>query len=406
MKRASSILKVVWLLAGWLVCQPAPGQVAISSNRFLFIVETSRAMKKQLPAAVLSVQELVTSGLNGQLQPGDTLGIWTFDSELHTGVFPMQIWTGSNRSYVADATAGFLSQQKPQGRARLAAVLPAMLRLIEESEVLTVLLYSEGSQPINGTPFDDFINETYKLHQGELVDARLPFATVLVGRAGKLVKCTVNSAVGVNVPEIPLSEKTAAAPPTETNAVTTITAPATNQSPAKVAAPLVVNYSKSDSSIVVTNRGGPDHEKMEGAGDGTMGSDHAPSHVLAAASPTVPPESVPPTATRALTLETSLAAAASAPAAAPVSSAPTTEPQPAAQPSAPAVVSGAKQEYVVTSVTGPIDVNRRRGIWFILGVVGGFLVFPLVWLLWARLKTSRKGPGSLITKSLDREKKS
>src|ERR1051325_2301542 len=118
MKHTRQLLKIVFCLTGILLLRPAWAQ-PISSNRFLFIVETSKAMKKQLPAAAQSVQELLASSLGGQLRAGDTLGIWTYDSELRAGVFPMQIWTERNHTLVANDAAGFLSEQKPKGRARL-----------------------------------------------------------------------------------------------------------------------------------------------------------------------------------------------------------------------------------------------------------------------------------------------
>src|SRR5579871_180249 len=51
---------------------PATG----AAGRYLFIVETSKAMKREMPATIQSVQDLLTSGLEGQLRPGDTVGMW------------------------------------------------------------------------------------------------------------------------------------------------------------------------------------------------------------------------------------------------------------------------------------------------------------------------------------------
>ena len=64
-----------------------------SSNRYLFIVDTSRAMKSRADGVVKTVQDLLTSGLGGQLRRGDSLGLWIFNDELYAGRFPLQEWS-------------------------------------------------------------------------------------------------------------------------------------------------------------------------------------------------------------------------------------------------------------------------------------------------------------------------
>lgn len=401
MNRVSFLLKVVCLLATWLAGQQAPAQVPISSNRFLFIVETSRAMKKQLPGAVQSVQELLASGMNGQLQPGDTLGVWTFDNELHTGIFPMQIWTGNNRRYIADAVAGFLSQQKIQGRARLAAVYPAMLQLIEESEALTVLLYSEGSQPIKGTPFDDSINEAYKQHYRELIDARLPFVTVLVGRAGKIVKCTINSAVGVNVPELPLTEEAI---------VPAKTATASNQPPVRLAAPLIVDYSKSNVLVAAAHRDSPGQGGGDASGQASAATNHSRVQPLSVVTTTVPSQASLMVETQAMPVSVAspVSAGEGVPASETVTAHPAGDlpsPRPMGETSGGTeALAEVRSEQIVTNKVDTREVGTHRGVWLALGAGAGALAIQLIWLIKTRLRPSRRTGGSLITKSFDRGK--
>ena len=75
------------------------------SNRCLLIVETSRSMQRRAEAVLKAVQDLLTSGLNGQLRQGDTLGLWTFNDDLYTGRFPLQrvVAPGSSGHYLARA---------------------------------------------------------------------------------------------------------------------------------------------------------------------------------------------------------------------------------------------------------------------------------------------------------------
>src|SRR5882724_6474782 len=51
---------------------------AVSANRFLFIVETSAAIKPQTPSLLKVVGDLINSGANGQMHDGDTIGLWTY----------------------------------------------------------------------------------------------------------------------------------------------------------------------------------------------------------------------------------------------------------------------------------------------------------------------------------------
>src|SRR5262245_56979671 len=65
---------------------PPPGQ------RFLFLVDTSAAMKKIDASTRQALFDLIHSGINGQMTNGDTFGIWTFNEQVYTGQFPMQTW--------------------------------------------------------------------------------------------------------------------------------------------------------------------------------------------------------------------------------------------------------------------------------------------------------------------------
>ena len=42
-------------------------------------------MKKRLPAVQRAFDTLLASNMRGQLQTGDSIGVWTFDREVRTG---------------------------------------------------------------------------------------------------------------------------------------------------------------------------------------------------------------------------------------------------------------------------------------------------------------------------------
>ena len=55
-----------------------PKKGATDGNRFLFVVDTSRTMKRIEDAGKEVAFNLVHSGIENRMQAGDTFGVWTF----------------------------------------------------------------------------------------------------------------------------------------------------------------------------------------------------------------------------------------------------------------------------------------------------------------------------------------
>jgi hypothetical protein len=263
-----------------------------AENRFLFIVETSKAMRRNLDATRTCVEASLIRSISGQIRAGDTIGVWTFDSELHTGVFPMQRWSPEARAYLAETTSAFLKQQRCRGKASLSEVLPEMFNVIENSDVITVLLFSEGSQPMQGTPFDDTINQIYEQHRSELKDANVPFVTVLQARGGKIVKCTIDSAaspVSISaLPPLPEKEKTApasqlqseqlqTASPEKPRPIVVVTNAIGSNATVNTNPPLIVDYS---ATAPIPTRGAYKPEEIKSAAKSKPKAETKPLNVI------------------------------------------------------------------------------------------------------------------------------
>ena len=193
-------------------------------NRYLFILETSKEMRREAEASKNVVLQLIYSGVVGQMRVGDTFGIWTYDDKLHAGEIAMQTYVPEDRESIVSRTSEFLNNRKFTGAGSLEPVLGPMVKLATNSPNLTVILISDGKHPMVGTPFDAEISALHKKYYDELHDAKLPFVTVLVANKGEFISYAVNSALGpIRVPRIPK-------PPAPTNAVAKVTAPLqTNQ---------------------------------------------------------------------------------------------------------------------------------------------------------------------------------
>jgi hypothetical protein len=188
------------------------------------MIETSRAMKSRSEGVNKVMEDLIGSGIGGQLRRGDSIAVWTYNSELYAGRFPLQQWTPETQKAVAVRILGFLKDQTYEKSASLQKSLLAMDRVIKNSEFITIILVSDGSQQVAGTPFDAQINNLYKSWDKEQQKARMPFVTVLQAIKGKITHYTVTSAPWpVEMPPLPneLLFATTNSPPktdTKTNA--------------------------------------------------------------------------------------------------------------------------------------------------------------------------------------------
>ena len=174
-------------------------------NRWLLIVETSRVMQPRSEAVAQIAANLVLSGMNGQVRPGDTLGLWTFNAGLHRGEFALQTWTTDNSKHIAESVALFLSRQKFEGRPSRSQLFPVMNSVISNSEFITVILISSGGETFSGTPFDKAINEIHQQWQTRQEKARQPFLTMLRAQSGRIADFEVGRPPGpLEFPPLPL----------------------------------------------------------------------------------------------------------------------------------------------------------------------------------------------------------
>ena len=178
---------------------PAP-----EGNRFLFILETSKAMYRQGEAALTAIDELLSSGMQGQLRPGDTIGLWTYNEELYTGRLPVQHWTPKNAKDVQERILKSIIEQKFEKTGDLKKVLPRIARVVNDSELITVILVNSGEEELAGTPYDSQINEYYKTWLERQRKALKPFVTVLRGERGKLTRYSVSPVPWpIEIPALP-----------------------------------------------------------------------------------------------------------------------------------------------------------------------------------------------------------
>lgn len=182
-------------------------------NRFLLIFNTSANMKKCLPVTKVLMGELFLSMMNGQLQRGDSIGVWTFASKVRFGQLPSMQWQPEGAASIASNIVTYVERQNYSKKTDFAAVTLMLNNVMQNSDRLTVLIFCDGDGEMTGTPYDDAINAVFQQNRAMLQKSKQPFIVVLRSQFGEYVGCKIGSAAAtiafppfppLPVPPVPL----------------------------------------------------------------------------------------------------------------------------------------------------------------------------------------------------------
>ena len=145
-----------------------------NSHRYLLIVETSKTMGKRIDSILAVVNGLVASHFKEQLQPGDTIGVWTYNESISAGKFPLQQWTPGGQKALSAGLATFLKGEKYEKTPNFGVLLPAMKKLTKISHDITFIIISSGQETVTGTPYDEIINKGFTGWRDEQQKLKMP----------------------------------------------------------------------------------------------------------------------------------------------------------------------------------------------------------------------------------------
>ena len=374
---------------------PAKG-IAQSSNRWLFVLNTSAAMRDRVRGAETITYDLLTTAMHGNLRAGDTIGIWTFNNELRAEEAPLQEWSPDAAQSIMQHTMLFIDKHHYEKTAVFGDVLTNMLRVIKNSDIITVILISDGADPIKGTPFDAELTSFCKTNYQPQKKAKMPVVTLFRGEKGMITTNTVT--LGPRLLDIP------AVPPPPVVVKAAVQKPAPVP-PAKPVPSLVIVGKKAETTF------NPPMDLPEHVDQVTLPAAVEPPPV--AAKPEVaPPAPEPPPAPKVEEKATPPVAVAPTPTptapvveapkiADPVATVATTPPAPhepppvVAAPTAPAPA----QAVAVVPPTNLFSVKN------IAVVSVAFTALVCGFLFLAARNARNASRASLITRSLDRERK-
>lgn len=183
-------------------------------TRVLLVFDTSSAMKKRVPNEVKAIKQLFALALAERLQNGDSIGVWTFDSDVRTGEFPLQLWQVQNITPTASAVINFIEGEHYSKSTSFAKLNPLINHVVQSSPQLLVIIFCDGEGQFTGTPFDNSVNAAFKEHGSDMRKAHEPFVIALRGEGGQYSGSTISSAEEINIPHFaPLSPSPQLAPP-------------------------------------------------------------------------------------------------------------------------------------------------------------------------------------------------
>jgi hypothetical protein len=180
------------------------------------------------------VGETISSSANGQLRPGDSLGIWTYNQKLSVEL-PVQEWDPDLRPRIAYRAVAYLKAHRYEKTSSFDKVLPDIMRVIGSSRNILVFIISNGELNMSGTPFDDEFNKTYRQNLKDMRGQKMPIVTILVGKDGKLDRYTINPLPWpIVIPELP-------APPQPLPEKAVLPQPPAPVVPRKIGQPLILH---------------------------------------------------------------------------------------------------------------------------------------------------------------------
>ena len=162
--------------------------------RYLFIVDTSISMARLQAQSAGALQRMVSTGLDGQMAPGEVFTIWTFNDEVQQREYPLNSWTPELNQSMGNRVLQFMQVQRYRRTANMRALINAVYQAKRSCPRLAVFLISNGQEVLVGTPFDRNINVGYGRRFEELRAAKVPFLTTLLCQNGDFVAWSVGAA--------------------------------------------------------------------------------------------------------------------------------------------------------------------------------------------------------------------
>ncbi|MDB6032162.1 MAG: hypothetical protein JWM16_2500, partial [Verrucomicrobiales bacterium] len=196
----ATILLIVTSIQGAVVettTLPPPltnGPALAPSAKFLFVVETSAAMKHFEHDGRQVLFDLVYSGISNQMHTADTFGIWTFGEHVSAGIYPMQVWSGEKSMAQASQIGVFLKNERYRGKPRADLAIAKALTVVKAVKDVTVVLIMSGESSLGDSELEVKLRETYHRKSDLARQQKLPVVLTFCSTGGEIAMAAVTLA--------------------------------------------------------------------------------------------------------------------------------------------------------------------------------------------------------------------
>lgn len=165
-------------------------------HNFLFIVDSSISMAPHKETAIKWLKEIMAKRFDGQIEPGDSIDVWTYDTESNLRGFPPQIWQAAQATKIADEAATYLENYRFKGRSDFKRVAEDLAMLVPHTKNLLIVVITDGEEPFSGFGLDLEVNG-YLSNRNKLGPSKGPLMISLAAIDGALRTWTAYFGDGV-----------------------------------------------------------------------------------------------------------------------------------------------------------------------------------------------------------------
>ena len=198
-----------FVFAALLFC--AASNVRAAENlRYLFLIEHSPEMASRQIAIVQTISDIIRGGFEGEIKDGEKFALYFYGSRLQT-TRPLTWRKGYEIALARQAANLFSGRIYSKLRPPSETLFDAAAH-VEVSPEITIFFFTDGNQPITGTPFDAKLNEAIGKRRALFMRAEKPFVVTFVARNQTLVDGRVHTEVDApfQIPETDREDETLA----------------------------------------------------------------------------------------------------------------------------------------------------------------------------------------------------
>ena len=104
------------------------------------------------------MQDVIATRFDDQIEPGDSIDLWTYDTENNLKGFPPQIWRAENATNIGKQAAVYLEKYPFKGRSDFSNVASDLALLVPQTKALLIVIITDGEEPFSGISLDLEIN--------------------------------------------------------------------------------------------------------------------------------------------------------------------------------------------------------------------------------------------------------